>query len=173
MLQKAISMAFDPTMFYYEPDKIVAPYSQTKYLVLSSLFFFMASVYGFINNQLLYGIISLITSIVSVNFWRDATYSYRRCLDLITARISFIIFFFSGSYYASQNKHDLILFVWFSVVLLSIYCYYLSHKTYDVEDPKNNRWYKYHAMFHFLCFCGMVITIKTVIDHKKIENIKI
>lgn len=170
MLQKAISMAFDPTMFYYEPDKSVAPFSQTRYLVLSSLFFFMASIYGFINNQLLYGIISLITSIMSVNFWRNATYSYRRCLDLITARISFIIFFFSGSYYSIQNKNNFVLFIWLSVVLLSIYCYHLSHKTYDVEDPKNNKWYKYHAMFHFICSCGMLITIISVINHNKIKN---
>ena len=169
MLNKAISLVFDPTMFYYAPDEYVAPFSQTKYLVLSSLFFFMVSIYGFINNQLLYAIICLVTSITSMHFWRDATYSYRRCMDLIIARMSFITFLLSGCYYTSQNNHNSLLCIWYIVVLLSIYYYYMSHKIHNINRSQNNKWYKYHAMFHFICSCGMLITIISVINYKNIN----
>ena len=72
-----------------DPTRYVAPYRKTRWLTLSSLLFLGPSVYGYTEEQYFLAVIALATSLCSVNFWRDATYSYRRSMDCIMAKISF------------------------------------------------------------------------------------
>ena len=153
--------------FTIVPTKYVAPYSQTKWLVFSSCFFLIPSFYGFIGNQLFFAIISLLTSVCSMNYWRDATYSYRRCIDHIMAKISFTIYFINGVYYININNYMPFIVTGYGAFFLLLYCYYMSHKW-----AHTNMWWKYHMMFHLLISYGMTITIKSVIAYEKQKQIR-
>ena len=73
---KVKQLVYDPTIFNIEPEKYVALYSESKYIVISSCLFLIPSIYGFINNKYFFAITSLLTSIFSINYWRDAKYCY-------------------------------------------------------------------------------------------------
>ena len=167
--KKIKDLFLDPSIFHYEPETHVAPNDETKYLMYTSLLFLMPSIYGFMHNQLFYAILAFITSIISTNFWRKATYSYRRTCDLIMARISSLIFLSCGTYYTIQNGYNPLMFTWFITVFLLFFCYYKSRTCYN----NTQKWHNYHIIFHLLVIGGMLITIKAVIDCKKIENINI
>ena len=52
----------------------IAPWEQSKYLVLSSSFLLVPSFYGYLYNVYWYSNIITLTSIISINYWRDAKY---------------------------------------------------------------------------------------------------
>jgi hypothetical protein len=60
-------------------------------LVISSHFFLVPAYIAYKNSYYGYATISLITTIVSVNFWRNPIPGFRRNLDLVVAKISFTI----------------------------------------------------------------------------------
>jgi hypothetical protein len=75
----------------------LAPWEQTKWLVLSSLFIMISSIYSYFKQLYFYSILLLFTSVISANYWRKATYySWRRNSDLIVSKISFVIFTYNG-----------------------------------------------------------------------------
>jgi len=80
----------------YNNDIYIAHWDQTKWLVLSSFFFTIPGTYALINNLYKHFILLLFTSLISANYWRKATYSWRRNMDLIFAKISFIVYFSNG-----------------------------------------------------------------------------
>ena len=83
--------------------KYIAKYEQSKWLVLSSLFFMIPALYAFFMNLYFYFILLSLTTIISCGYWIKATYSWRRNLDLVFAKISFISFvsfFFSSIIWA-------------------------------------------------------------------------
>jgi hypothetical protein len=67
-------------------DIYVAHWVHTKWLVLSSFFFIIPAIYAFINNMYAHFILLFFTSLISANYWRKATYSWRRNMDLIFAK---------------------------------------------------------------------------------------
>ncbi len=163
-------MIFDSTIFYIQPTKFVVPlpYNEGKYLIFSSCFFIIPCIYGFINNQYFYATTSLLTSIFSVNHWKNPTYSYRRVCDVIMARISFTIYIVSGCYYTNVNGHFIITFTGYSLLLLLLYFYYMSIiSSNDKNYIINKKWYKYHMAFHFTISSVMILVIKSVIDYEK------
>ena len=162
--KKVKPFLFDSTIFHIEHEKIVAPYSESKYLVFSSCFFIIPSVYAFMNYQHFYAITSLLTSICSINYWRDARYCYRRSTDLVMAKISFTIYFINGCYYTALNGYGLMICKLFGLILSLFYFYYMSCNT---ASTCVNIWYKYHMMFHFVILCGMMVTIESAINYEK------
>ena len=134
-------------------NRYIAPPEYTKWLFLSSLFFIIPAIYAYINNFYFYAIILLITSIVSANFWRKPTYSWRRNLDLVISKITFVIFTINGFIYIRSLY--LMIAGYISLICL-IYCYYLSEK---YLKTKKNNWYKYHFIFHVLLNLELVIII--------------
>jgi len=123
-------------------DIIISPWETTRWLVLSSFFFMIPTYYSYINNLTSYSAVILCTSLVSANYWKKATYSWRRNLDLCVAKLSFIVFFSNGVYYIRSPKY---LIVGFGGLVISSYCFYMSGKQYML---KNKYWYKYHMTFH-------------------------
>jgi hypothetical protein len=69
----------------------IACWQHTKWLFLSSFFFTIPAIYAYINNLYFHSILLLFTSLISANYWRKATYSWRRNMDLIFAKFSFIV----------------------------------------------------------------------------------
>ena len=168
---KVKQIDYDPTIFNFETDKYIAPYSESKYIVFSSCFFLIPSIYGFINNQYFFAITSLLTSIFSINYWREAKYCYRRSCDMIMARMSFMIYIVSGCYYTAINGYVPTIIIWYGLVLSLCYFYYMSCNSVICVDESinalSNVWYKYHFMFHFIILCGMMMVIILAINHEK------
>jgi hypothetical protein len=119
-----------------------------------------------------YTVTTFATSLVSANYWRKPRYDYRRNLDLIFSKLSFIIYFSNGIIYIYESK-NVVDFTKINMILTLfgiIYCYYFSTKLYKL---KNNNWWKYHILFHlFVTYEKMIILHLLsfrVIHIKKIE----
>jgi hypothetical protein len=85
-----------------------------------------------------------LTTIISANYWRKATYSWRRNMDLIFSKVSFAIYIYNGIKYSHSIK-DLIE----GLIRLMIMVYYfrVSGELFKIKDDS---WYKYHVVFHIL-----------------------
>jgi hypothetical protein len=145
----------------YNNDIYIAHWDQTKWLVLSSFFFTIPGTYALINNLYKHFILLLFTSLISANYWRKATYSWRRNMDLIFAKISFIVYFSNGVYYVRKLYY---LLPGYSGILVLIYCYYLSEKLCKLKD---NNWYKYHFIFHIILTYEQFIIINSILSIKQ------
>jgi hypothetical protein len=140
-----------------DPTRYVAPWNQTRWLVCSSLFFMFPGIYGYQKEQYFLSFISISTSLCSINFWRDATYSYRRSVDCIMAKLTFVIYTISGIFYVTWIPFVI---TGYSALFALLYCYYMSNKHCDSE-----LWWKYHMMFHLLVSYTQIIAIKSISDY--------
>tara|TARA_B100001287_G_scaffold271541_1_gene271975 strand:+ start:1456 stop:1884 length:429 start_codon:yes stop_codon:yes gene_type:complete len=128
----------------YNNYKLVAPWDQTKWIVASSSTFLIPSIYAYYKHIYYLSFISIITSFFSINFWRNATYSLRRKIDIVNATFAFIVFSLHGFYYINNKLHIAICYPGF---FLSIYLYYCSNKFFYI---KNAKWVTYHVLFHLV-----------------------
>jgi len=140
-------------------DIYIEKWEDTRWLVLSSFFFTVPSIYAFIINMYSYSLLLLCISLISANYWRKATYSWRRDLDIIFAKISFVVFFSNGVYYVKSVGYVI---TGYSGIIVLLYCYYLSGKLFKL---KNNNWYKYHLMFHLIMTYEQLIIIDSIKRH--------
>ena len=116
------------------------PTISSKWLVLSSCTFLIPAVRAFHHSFYLYSMISLCTTLFSINHWRRAECGLRRRMDRVVARGAFIVYVFTG--YMHLNPLDS------SVCLFPIcLCYWLacvlSYNNYSC-------WVVMHFLFH-LC----------------------
>ena len=147
-------------------EKYVAPYEQSRWLFCSSLFFLFPAIYGYYNMLYSYANLIVMTSVISANFWRKATYSWRRTLDRAFAKISFIVFLINGIIYFKYKPY--IITGYSGLVILS-YCYYIG----DVLlYQNNNNWYKYHFIFHILLTYELFIILDSIVKYRIINTIK-
>lgn len=141
-----------------------AHWPQTKWLVLSSLFFMFPAIYAYMNKLYSYFIIVTLTSLISANFWRKATYSWRRNLDLVFAKFAFIVFSANGVWYVRKIHYVIPLYT--GLIALT-YCYHTSGKLLDL---KNDNFYKYHFVFHCFLTLEQFIIIQSVFEHRHLES---
>jgi hypothetical protein len=142
-----------------ENDKkelLIAPYRETQWLVVSSLFFTIPSYYAYLHHLYFHSLLLFITSIISANYWKKATHSWRRTADLYCAKISFVIFVSNGVYYVRTIPY---MITGYSGLFLLAYCYYLSSKLSAIKHPN---WYKYHFLFHLLMMYEQLIIIDSM-----------
>lgn len=136
----------------------IAEWNESKWLVVSSFFFTVPATYAFINNLYSYSSLLFLTSLISANYWREATYSWRRDLDLIFSKISFVVFVSNGVLYVTSITYNITGYIGLCILL---YCYYLSDKLLKL---KNNNWYKYHMMFHLIMMYEQLIILDSIIQ---------
>jgi hypothetical protein len=136
---------------------IVTPLETSKWLVLSSFFFTIPSGYAYYKKYYVFAILLLTTSFISANFWKNATYSFRRNLDLIFSKISLVVFIINGIIHVRYIPYVI---SGYSGLVLLLYCFHLSNKYYIVGDEN---WYKYHMIFHFIVMCEQLIVIDSII----------
>ena len=146
----------------YTNEIYIAPWENTKWLVISSLFWIGPSILAYVNNLYYYAMLLLVTSIISANYWRKATYSWRRNLDLFSAKIAFTVFTSNGIYYIRSPTY---IITGYTGLILLVYCYYLSDKLWRI---KNNNWYKYHFLFHLIMTYEEIIIIDSIIKYHTI-----
>ncbi len=135
----------------------VKTWKYTKWLVWSSIGFMVPSLYAYYNGAYFLGAVLTITSAVSANFWRYAIDSWRRNMDLIVAKIAFVIFMYYGIVHI-RNLYCIVT-VYTSLPIMG-YCYYLSGK---LSKENNTHWVVYHFAFHCLLICGQYIIIHNVL----------
>jgi hypothetical protein len=145
-------------------EKYIAKWDHTKWLVLSSFFFIFPAIYAHNHCLYSYSVLLIFTSLISANYWRKATYSWRRNADLLFAKISFIIFAQKGIYITSYYH----LVPGYTGLVCLSYCYYLSEK--QLLSNRDN-WYNYHAAFHFFIMCEQFIVIDNMVKNPAIQNI--
>ncbi len=144
-------------------ETYIAHWQHTKWLVLSSFFFIIPATYAFINNLYAHFILLVCTSLISANYWRKATYSWRRNMDLIFAKITFVVFAYNGACYV-RTIHYVI--PGYTGLLVLLYCYHSSNKLFEL---KNNNWYKYHFIFHCILTYEQIIIIDSMLYNQRLK----
>ena len=149
-----------------EIEERIAPWSQTKWLVLSSFCFLIPSVYGFLHELYFHSALLVATSLVSINYWRNATDSWRRSFDMFFSKISFAVFVISGVWYVNMAHYLLT-----GYIGLFLICYFYCVSSIFYELNKND-WYKYYAMFHVIIAYEQWIVLDSIYQyhHGTCEN---
>jgi len=144
----------------YNPRKtmMIAPWKETRWLVLSSSFFILPAIYAYWYQLYFFTGILTLTSIVSANYWRICSYSWRRNMDLVFAKVSFVVFFYNGIVYVKYTPY---LITGYSGVILAMYCWYTSEKVFQSKDTN---WWKYHFLFHCLLTLEQLMVLNSIVD---------
>jgi len=137
----------------------VAPLEHAKYITCSSLLFFYPSVYAFTKEQYIMSGALFVAGTVSVNHWRNPTYSWRRIADHFTAKAAFVICLVNGVLFATD-----VVFITAELICSSlfVYCFYMSDKYCNKSIQINEMdscWWKYHVLFHFFSVCSQMLII--------------
>jgi len=136
----------------------IAEWKFTKYITITSLLFLIPAYYAYIHKLYDHVILLIVTSIISANYWRKATYSWRRNLDLIFSKISFAIYI----YYGVKCSDIKGLICGILRLILMIHCFFLSCKCFR---ERNNMWVMYHCLFHILITIEQLTILKSIIHH--------
>lgn len=118
---------------------------ESHYLALSSCFFLIPVYRGLSCNIYLHSIVSLLSCLVSINYWRNPQYGVRRTIDIIISRIASILFVFD-LFRIVRNPYYMVI-VHPNIIL----CLYLFHISSYHFDAGYKNWWKYHICFHFFC----------------------
>jgi len=136
-------------------EQLIVPWEYSRWIVLSSFLFMVPSTYAYYKHLYLYSEVSLLTSLISANYWRKASHSWRRQLDLTFAKLSFIIFFIN---FPRVTYMPYIITGYPSLLVLA-YCYFLSGKHFAAKNPV---WIKYHMVFHFFVMVEQLIILDSI-----------
>ena len=137
-------------------NKGVLTVAPTALLTLSSSFFIIPAIYAYRCELPGYAVLLVLTSLISMNYWRNATHGWRRNLDLVFAKISFVVFVSNGIIYVRTWPYVL---TGYPGLLVLLYCYYMSNTKHQVGD---NDWYKYHVLFHAIMTYEQCIIIDSI-----------
>ena len=154
--------------FFFEQSR---GWNETRWIVLSSTFFSIPAIWhlanyylyvvykkeGYISSQeigeenevyvqtLIYvSVVILITTIISVNYWRSAKRGWRRNLDMVFAKFSFLTCAYYGFKYITYGPY---IFIMTGVLVILPYVYGKSSKLISENNPG---WVKYHFAFHLI-----------------------
>ena len=141
----------------FETNDYIVSWDQSKYLTASSFLFIIPGIYAYYKGlHFIYSTLLFATSFISANYWCKATYSWRRNLDLAIAKVSFTFFATNGIVYVNYIPYVITGYIGMATL---IYCYYLSGTLFE---QKNENWWKYHMLFHFLMAGVLFIILESV-----------
>lgn len=130
---------------------------EKRLLTVSSLFFMYPGIFCLTHTIRLpllpLGVLSILTSCISVNYWRDPKDGWRRQMDLIFAKCSFVVYFTTG---ILTIHNSFIRTAGLSTSALIVYCYHQSNTCWTARKEE---WVFYHMAFHFFVACGQFIVI--------------
>lgn len=150
--------------FYHNKFRPVSSYEST-ILTISSFLFIIPGYYAYRSELYFYCFVSVITSLVSANHWRHVMEGWRRTADLITAKVSFAIYFISGCIFFCKNLY--MWYIGFPGCLMIIGCYFLSNHFRKIDSAW---WLYFHMFFHvFVAFEQYLVLYSGVlIDAKEV-----
>ena len=144
--------------------KVIAPYHQAKWIIMSSFGFIGTAVYALFKNYYGYGCLSACIGICSINHWRNPRYGLIRNIDITVAYTSAVLYIINGFLYV---KVPIIKYTGIPMVSVILYAYKFSdniHKQY----PDKSYWVKYHVLFHLIAV--FQIFIITYFNNKNKTN---
>jgi hypothetical protein len=147
-------------MFTINHNQLVTPLDHAKYITCSSLLFFLPSFYAFIKTQYLLSASLFAAGLMSINYWRYPTYSWRRIADHISGKLAFIICLVTGFY-----LYPIFIIPKILCLGLVFYCYYMSEKYCNCNIHINDIdpcWWKYHVAFHISCVSSQMLIIYSI-----------
>jgi hypothetical protein len=120
-------------------------FSYTKWIVLSSCIFFINVIYSiYLQLPLFYTLWGVMTTCLSVNYWRNATYGIRRDLDVFFARISVVLLNTYGIYVIGDP-------IWRLMYICITIIYLILFRCSEIlREPETIKpyWIFYHFFFH-------------------------
>lgn len=126
---------------------------QQTVLIFTSGLLLIVALWGIINNCFLMGIIGLISSSCSINYWYKPGLSWRLYLDFTFALISMIYYIITIIKY-----YNLYLFI-YCIILFTLYI--LSNKiSFEISIRNNDNWVYFHALGH----CLVIVMALSIID---------
>jgi len=140
---------------------IIAEWEESKWLVVSSFFFTVPAVVAIVQEEYSLSLLLVGTSLVSANYWRKATYSWRRNLDLVVAKVSFTVFAYNGVLHVRSVPSVV---GGYSGLVLLLFLFYLSNAWWKMKEK---RWVISHVSFHFLIMCEQLIILKSMQIERK------
>jgi hypothetical protein len=149
----------------------------TEPIVISSCFFLIPTIYSYYTKQYFYTTILLLTFGISVNYWRKATYGFRRNLDLIFSKISFSIFLVTKIFYIQYGSPLLLGYPIYQITdiskrrfiasytsLILIGCFYDLSNYYFYRSDRN--WIKCHMLFHLFCSSNIILILNGIQEYR-------
>jgi hypothetical protein len=130
-----------------------------RFLILTSIFFFLTGAYGMYYKDFMFSPLLIAGASISINFWRDPKYDYRRTLDILFANVATCPFVYNTL--MNIENFNLKVFILASYGL-GAFCFWKACNEYF---KKNKAWYVYHMLFHSLFWCGHVSNILFTISH--------
>ena len=127
---------------------LITDWSYTKYIVGSSLFFQVPAYYAYRHEMYSYAVTCFITSVLSINYWRHASYSWRRDMDMYWAKSAGVYYFVQGIQYTK---------IGFPSTFIMLYLYYQSCEQFKLNPY--GKWYLYHMAFHAIVAINQFATI--------------
>ena len=147
-------------------NAVLIPYHEnTHYLIGSSMFFLLPSLYALRNALYKDLFLLLATCLASTAYWYKPMYhSATRKIDLLVSNISMVYFIRQGILHV-RDKNCLRLA--YFVLSIAIGCFTISSYLHSVGHPD---WWKYHVLFHSCCTFGQQIVLFAKITFRKSKS---
>ena len=134
--------------FIMEGVLLPMSYEYSKYMIYSSFSLLVTAILAYMVNDITIAVYFLIVFITSINYWRHADYGIRRDVDMVMAKISFILFI----------QKICILNEFQSVYLI---CYYTCGLLFYVMEQilvyyNNLKWIIFHMAIHMYISFGVI-----------------
>jgi hypothetical protein len=143
-------------------EKVLLEWHFSKYLLVTSFLLLLPAWFAYSKQLYLFSAIIGISSLISINYWRHSTFSYRRYLDFIVQTVCIVLvivllLYYDYHYYAIDDPY---VFVNIFTILTAIFCYYKSWSVW-LENTKSD-WWKYHLIFHILVIVELILQIRLI-----------
>ena len=139
---------------FYDTDIYLVEWRESQWLVLTSMASLIPTTYSFYHSLYFLSSVSLMSTFISANYWRKATISFRRDMDLTFQKMAFFIYFFHGLYYV--RGYRIIAFT--PGVMFLLYNYYYSNQLYY---EKKREWLNYHIYFHMMVLTEQMVVLES------------
>jgi hypothetical protein len=134
--------------------------TESRILIVTSSLSVIPIYYAFHKELYSYSIVSIGTYICSLLYWIDPKHGWRRNLDLMYAKFSFVIYFGSGIIYVPTNS--MIIFMFGTTFI---------YVTYILTMIFPKKWLRYHALFHISSILMKIYILSFITPKPRIYNI--
>ena len=131
---------------------------------MSSFLFMLPAVYAFTIAMYSWTILLTITTLISANYWRNATYSWRRLADHVWAKISFTTFLVNG---VMHLEYFPFIITSYPLLIILLYCYY---KSCTLNSLGKTNWWRFHLIFHIIMTYQQFIVLYSIHSYNISRN---
>lgn len=148
---------------FYDTDIYLVDWRESRWLVFTSLCSLLPTIYSFYHSLYFLSTVSFLSSFISANYWRKATLSTRRDLDLVLQKVAFVIYSYHGFYYVRGYR----IMIFTPGVIYLIYNYYYSNQLYY---EKKREWLSHHICFHIMILMEQFVVLESQQHYISLER---